>query len=67
MDVRPINGRNKLHPKVYVGGFHHGNYFESSNDGNKLLSLLDEKYEERGDNYWYMPRENDIVKSSALG
>lgn len=58
MDVRPITGRNKLHPKVYVDLFYHAMYPEQKNEGLKKLT---------GDAYWYLPVQSDLIKSQELG
>ncbi|KAI9778758.1 MAG: hypothetical protein M1835_004838 [Candelina submexicana] len=66
-DVRPLDGRNKLHPKVYVGTWHHSMYFDGAHKADRSLALTNgEEYELRGDDWWYLPVESDIIKSGTL-
>ncbi|KAI9702550.1 MAG: hypothetical protein M1836_001030 [Candelina mexicana] len=68
MDVRPIDGRNKNHPKVYVGAWKNPMYFDGTVvQGDRLKAIQQgDKYEPKGDDWWYLPVEGDIVKSGTL-
>ncbi|KAI9720864.1 MAG: hypothetical protein M1812_002703 [Candelaria pacifica] len=69
MDVRPIDGLNKLHAKIYVGMWHQAMYFaKGSGPWSEAQALTNgKKYEAKGDDYWYLPVESDMIKSGTLG
>lgn len=66
-DLRDTDGRNRAHPKIYVGFFKHAEFF-AKNTKVEVYNALDMNSEYRSDDWYFMGslKSGDFVPANTL-